>query len=50
VIAVLTLKFAKTIALAASIAKFMEKTMNKLTAMISIPEGYEKWAPMLIKW
>ena len=50
VIAVLTLKFAKTIALAVSIARFMESQMNKVAAMISVPDGYEKWVPILVKW
>lgn len=50
VIAVLTLKFAKTIALAASIAKFFQTNINKLTSKVSIPKGYEKWVPILVRW
>ena len=50
VIAVLTLKFAKTIALAASIAKFFQKHINSLTTKVSIPAGYEKWVPILVRW
>ena len=28
----------------------MESQMNKVAAMISVPDGYEKWVPILVKW
>lgn len=53
VIAVLTVKFAGTIALAISISEFIKKPLNRYVAPIvqaATPDEYDKWIPILFGW
>jgi len=53
VAAVLTLKYARTIALAVSISDFLRKPMDHLAEARlkrNIPIEYHKWVPILIGW
>jgi len=53
VIAVLTVKFARTIALALSISEYIKVPLNKYIAPIvqsATPDEYDKWIPILFGW
>lgn len=53
VVAVLTVKFAGTIALAISISEFIKKPLNRFIAPIiqaATPDEYDKWVPILFGW
>jgi len=53
VIAVLTVKFAVTIALAISISEFIKKPLNRYIAPIvqaATPDDYDKWIPVIFGW
>jgi len=53
VIAVLTVKFAATIALAISISEFIKKPLNRYVAPIvqaATPDDYDKWVPIIFGW
>lgn len=53
VIAVLTVKFAATIALAISISEFIKKPLNRYIApivQVATPDEYDKWVPVLFGW
>jgi len=53
VLAVLTVKFAATIALALSISEFIKKPLNRYIAPIvqkATPDDYDKWVPVIFGW
>lgn len=53
VIAVLTVKFARTIALALSISEYIKVPLNRYIAPIvqaATPDEYDKWIPILFGW
>eukprot|EP00804_Cyclotella_cryptica_P018339 CCRYP_015459-RA/>CCRYP_015459-RA protein AED:0.02 eAED:0.02 QI:616/1/1/1/0.5/0.33/3/1871/173 len=53
VLAVLTIEFARTIALALTIADFVRKFMNRWVAPTiekATPVEYKKWVPILVDW
>jgi hypothetical protein len=53
VVAVLTIQFARTIALALSISDFIRKPVDKYiapTIAIVMPKGYKKWVPVVLGW
>lgn len=53
VVAVLSLQFARTIALSVSISDFIKKPTNRYVSPYleqAVPEGYEKWVPVVIGW
>lgn len=53
VAAVLSIKFARTISMALSIADFLKKPCDRfITPTISkaIPDDYDKWVPIVISW
>jgi len=53
VIAVLTVKFAATIALAISMSEFIKKPLNRYVAPIvqaATPDDYDKWVPVIFGW
>lgn len=53
VAAVLSIKFARTISMALSIADFLKKPVDRFitpTLNIAIPDDYEKWVPVVMSW
>ena len=53
VAAVLTLKFARTIALALSISDFLQQPIDRFiapTISMGTPDKYKKWVPVLLGW
>lgn len=53
VMAVLTIKFAKTIQMAHSISDFMIQPVNRFIAPIvkaATPDQYDKWVPVVLGW
>ena len=53
VMAVLVIKFAKTIQMANSIAEFMAQPVNRFVAPIiqaATPDQYDKWVPVILTW
>ena len=53
VMAVLVIKFAKTIQMANSIAEFMAQPVNRFIAPIvqaATPDQYDKWVPVILTW
>jgi len=53
VVAVLTVKFARTIALAISISEYIKTPLNRYIAPIvqkATPDEYDKWIPILFGW
>jgi len=53
VLAVLTIEFARTIALALTISEFSKKFADKRilpTVTKAVPQEYEKWCPVLVDW
>lgn len=53
VAAVLAIKFARTIAMALSIADFFKKPVDRFVAptlKLAIPADYEKWVPVVLSW
>jgi len=53
IIAVLTVEFAQTIALALSMSEFIKKPLNRYLAPIvqaATPDDYDKWVPILFGW
>ena len=53
VLAVLTIQFARTIALALTISDFVKKMTDRLVLPIvrrATPKDYQKWCPVLIDW
>jgi hypothetical protein len=53
VAAVLSIKFARTISMALSIADFLKKPIDRFitpTLSMAIPKDYEKWVPVVISW
>lgn len=53
VAAVLSIKFARTISMALSIADFLKKPVDRFitpTLNMAIPDEYERWVPVVISW
>lgn len=53
VVAVLTLKFAATIALAVTMSDYIKKPLNRYLAPViqaAVPNEYDRWVPVLIGW
>jgi len=53
VLAVLSVEFARTIAMALSIAEFLYKPLNRYVAPtieMALPADYKKWVPVVIGW
>lgn len=53
VVAVLTVKFARTIALALSIADYMKQPVDRFIApiiQVAVPDEYDKWVPIVLGW
>jgi len=53
VVAVLSIQFARTIALALTIADCLEKPTNRFVAPVvklAIPKDYGKWVPVVLSW
>lgn len=53
VAAVLSIKFARTISMALSIADFLKKPVDRFitpTLKTAIPDEFEKWVPVVISW
>ncbi|KAL3915933.1 MAG: hypothetical protein SGILL_005412 [Bacillariaceae sp.] len=53
VMAVLVIKFAKTIQMANSIAEFMAQPVNRFVAPViqaACPDAYDKWVPVILTW
>jgi hypothetical protein len=53
VVAVLAIQFARTIALALTIADFLDKPCQRYVAptiSLAVPNEYKKWVPVLLRW
>jgi ubiquinone/menaquinone biosynthesis C-methylase UbiE len=53
VAAVLSIEFAKTIALALSIADYMKQPVTRFVAptiQLAVPDEYDKWVPVILGW
>jgi hypothetical protein len=53
VAAVLTIEFAKTIALALSISDYMKQPVTRFvapTVQLAVPDEYRKWVPVILGW
>ena len=53
VAAVLSIQFARTIAMALSISDFLKKPIDRFitpTVNIAVPKDYEKWVPVVMSW
>jgi hypothetical protein len=53
VAAVLSIQFARTIAMALSISDFLKKPIDRLVTPavnVAIPKDYEKWVPVVMSW
>lgn len=53
VLAVISIQFARTIALALSISDFLKQPINRFiapTIELAVPADYKKWVPVVIGW
>jgi hypothetical protein len=53
VVAALTIQFARTISLALTISDFLNRPVDRYiapTVNVAIPDEYDKWTPVIMRW
>lgn len=53
VTAVLSIQFARTVSMALSLAEFLNKPCDRFITpvlQVAIPDEYDKWVPVVLRW